>query len=386
MHDSSPLSAINMEKTRIKYFCFHGDHSHGENRNNSPAADSKVDYIVSALNRCGYGVDIISRQVTDNLFSLGGKRAEGQNTIRFFVNFGKLRRLTGWLTTLVFFVWCLLNIKRNETVIIYHSLGYSSVFLKLRKIINFRIIGEIEEIYHDVSLKSSEFIYNENKFIELCDAYIMPTILLNDKINPANKPFCIIHGIYSITTEYKFDTIDDLTHIIYAGTLDPDKGGAEAAIQSAEFLSSNYHVHICGFGSKEIVEKTTELCDIVSKKGGALVSYDGLYSGVDFEKKLQQCTIGLSTQNPDAAFNDTSFPSKILVYLSNGLKVVTVKIPVVETSDVNRAVTYYNHQTPSEIAEAIEKARALKSESAKELLSSLDKQFCENINNLINTL
>lgn len=375
-----------MANKRIKYFCFHGDHSHGENRNNSPAADSKVDYIVSALNQCGYEVDIISRQVTDNFFSLGGKRKDGQNTIRFFVNFGVLRRLTGWITNLAFFVWCLFNIKRNETVIIYHSLGYSSVFLRLRKIIEFRIIGEIEEIYHDVSLKSSDFICNENKFIKLCDAYIIPTVLLNDKINPTNKPFCVIHGIYSVTTKHIFNKKDDFIHVIYAGTLDPDKGGADAAIKSAEYLPCNYHVHICGFGSNDIIEKTKAHCESISRKGGAMVSYDGIYSGVEFEKKLQQNSIGLSTQNPNAAFNDTSFPSKILVYLSNGLKVVTVRIPVVETSDVNTAVSYYDQQSPSEIAKAIEKATTMIVNSPSELLSSLDRKFCNNINKLVKNI
>ena len=47
--------------SRIKFFTYHGCLDSGKRRNNSPAADTKTDYIVSVLNRLGYGVDIISR-------------------------------------------------------------------------------------------------------------------------------------------------------------------------------------------------------------------------------------------------------------------------------------------------------------------------------------
>ena len=44
--------------SRIKFFTYHGCLDSGKRRNNSPAADTKTDYIVSVLNRLGYGVDI----------------------------------------------------------------------------------------------------------------------------------------------------------------------------------------------------------------------------------------------------------------------------------------------------------------------------------------
>ena len=50
-----------------------------------------------------------------------------------------------------FFFWCLFNIKKGEQIIVYHSLGYDSLFLRLKKIKSVKIIGDIEEIYQDVS-------------------------------------------------------------------------------------------------------------------------------------------------------------------------------------------------------------------------------------------
>lgn len=46
---------------RIKFFTYHGCMEQGKRRDNSPAADTKIDYIINVLNRLGYGVDIISR-------------------------------------------------------------------------------------------------------------------------------------------------------------------------------------------------------------------------------------------------------------------------------------------------------------------------------------
>ena len=46
---------------RIKYFSYRGCADPERRRDNSPAADTKIDYIIEVLNRCGYGVDHISK-------------------------------------------------------------------------------------------------------------------------------------------------------------------------------------------------------------------------------------------------------------------------------------------------------------------------------------
>ena len=91
----------------------------------------------------------------------------------------------------------------------------------------------------------------------------------------------------------------------------------------------------------------------IDEKSKAHVIYDGLLSGEEYIRFIQSCDIGLSTQNPDAAFNATSFPSKILSYLSNGLRVVSIRIPAIEGSDVGDKLFYYDEQTPKQIADAI---------------------------------
>ena len=134
---------------------------------------------------------------------------------------------------------------------------------------------------------------------------------------------------------------------------DPRKGGAVAAVDAAEFLDENYHIHVIGFGSDIEIKYLKEEIVRVSNKTKCVVSYDGLKHGDEYIRFIQSCDIGLSTQNPDAAFNATSFPSKILSYLSNGLRVVSIRIPAIEGSDVGDKLFYYDEQTPKQIADAI---------------------------------
>ena len=72
-----------------------------------------------------------------------------------------------------------------------------------------------------------------------------------------------------------------------------------------------------------------------------------------FHVFLQKCHIGLSTQNPEETFNNTSFPSKVLTYLVNGLEVVSANVVPVVQSPIGEYVHYYKHQDSKEIAECI---------------------------------
>ena len=177
--------------------------------------------------------------------------------------------------------------------------------------------------------------------------------MLNAEVNIENKPFLIIYGTYQVENDRHCSFDDDKIHVVYAGTFDPRKGGAAAAAAAAGFLPANYHVHILGFGSKTDIDHIQQTVGEVSAKSAATVTYDGCLSGEEYIQFIQSCDIGLSTQNPDAAFNDTSFPSKILSYMANGLHVVSIRIPAIERSAIGSLVTYYDTQTPENIAKTI---------------------------------
>ncbi len=368
-----------MEDKRIKYICYYDLPDARVNRSYVLAATNKLNYIWDVLNRAGYGVDVVSASCCKETYlryCKGELRQLGnENTLRLFPSLGgpKILRVLGrYYLWVCFSLWFLFNVKRGEKIIVYHSLGYCKLLTRLRRLTGCQFIGEIEEIYQDVSQQKPSTCKAEYAFIECCSCYIFPTHLLNEKLNPEGKPSVLVHGIYSVEPSRNVKWEDSDIHVVYAGTFDPNKGGAAAAA-AAGYLPKGYHVHICGFGSENDTNAIIKTIEETNARSEAVVTFDGLLSGEDFIIFLQKCQIGLSTQNPDAAFNATSFPSKILTYLANGLQVVSIRIPAIEHSGIGSCLSYYDIQQPKEIAEAIIKCHKL--QEPEEILRSLDQTF-----------
>lgn len=375
---------------KIYYIGYYSDPSENSNRKAAPAADTKMDYIINSMKKNGYEVIVLSFCVDDDRKVIFGKKTGFEiykNGIKviYFTNYtSKFRilriigRAISWIAIKQYLRKHCLN---NECkIVIYHSLGLLKVldwFDRMKK----SYILEMEEIYADV-IGKKEIRKKELKAANKASSYIFPTQLLNMEVNVSSKPFIIIHGtylaepdrecrIFSLNSKSEYDNI---IHCVYAGTFDPRKGGAIAAA-AAEFLPPNYHIHIIGFGSKNEVEKMKDYINEIAKKSKAKVTYDGLITGEKYIKFIQSCDIGLSTQNPNAAFNATSFPSKILSYMSNGLRVVSIRIPAIETSAVGGYLYYYDKQTPVQIAKAILSVDMNDKYDSREFIKKLSDNF-----------
>lgn len=347
---------------KIKYISYFDFQDSPVKRNYVTSATNKMESICDILNDCGYDVDIISFSsvVEPQLKFYRGMTVERRPGLRLklFPSWGcgwkPLKSLRTLWHLIVPFVYMLLKIKRDDTVLVYHSLGYFNTILWAKRIKKFKMILEVEELYLDVSdVRYAAQRSVEQKMIEAADAYIFPTELLDAKLNTQSKPSAIIYGTYKVESQRvsKFD--DGKIHAVYAGTFDPNKGGAVAAVGAAEYLPDNYHVHICGFGTPEDTDSIRRQIEDIASRSKATISFDGLKLGKDYIHFIQRCHIGLSTQNPAGIFNDTSFPSKILSYMSNGLSVVSIDIPVVRISAVAKYITFYKGQTSQQIADAI---------------------------------
>ena len=180
--------------------------------------------------------------------------------------------------------------------------------------------------------------------------------------------------------------VDDKIHVVYAGTFNPTKGGAAAAVAAAEFLSDKYHVHIIGFGSEQEKDSVIKQINETKKRTACEITFDGLKLGEEYTLFLQKCDIGLSLQNPDSVYNETSFPSKVVSYLSNGLRVVSIRIKALETSAVDGIITYYDCQDPKEIAKAIMKIKIDDSYDSRSLITKLNNETCISIKKMIEEL
>ena len=176
---------------------------------------------------------------------------------------------------------------------------------------------------------------------------------------------------------------DGTVHVVYAGTFDIRKGGAAAAA-AAEFLPGNYHVHILGFGNEKDTAQIRRIIEQTASRSTAKVTFEGLLKGTDYIRFLQKCHIGLSTQDPLAAFNATSFPSKMLSYMSNGLQVVSIRREAIEHSAIGAGSHYYTEQTPQHIAEAVVSAAESTADDNREVIKRLDEEFKRDIASLLN--
>lgn len=368
----------------MKYIAYYDTQENkSENRGYVLSATNKIEYICSVLNRIGEEVDVISASGTlGNEFCRGKKiDLKNGNTLKLFFSIGRGNKikniLSVWLLKLSMFFYLLKNTHKGEKVVVYHSLGYYGMIKKLKKLKKIQLILEVEEIYADV-IGNKRIRAKEFELFELADAYVFPTELLNNSINKTGKPYVIIHGTYQVEENRNASFDDDKIHVAYAGTFDPRKGGVQAAIKAAGYLPSNYLVHILGFGNEKEISDVKKLVEETEN-----VVYEGVLAGEEYIRFLQSCHIGLSTQNPEGVYNDTSFPCKILSYMANGLRVVSVRIPAVETSSVGDSVCYYENQASEEIAKAIMSVCFNDHFNGKNIIKGLDDKFVSDFEKLL---
>ena len=388
----------------IKYLCYYdSSDDFNENRYYVLSAKGKIDYIVSTLNKLGYTVQLVSGSNSRNkgLYRSRTKIINEKTSLKLFATFGCSSKLTKALNRLFvnvqMFFWLVVNVTKNDIIMVYHSMGYLHMVKLLHLLRRTPIVFEVEEIYSDVT-GDGKTRKRELRFFQQADAYIFPTQLLDDAVNTEHKPSVIVHGTYQVEPDRKCKFDENLLkndgvrmiHSVYAGTLDPRKGGAAAAAAAAAFLPFNHHVHILGFGGKEEIQAMKDHVLEIAKRSKARVTYDGVLSGEEYIRFIQSCDIGLSTQNPDAAFNSTSFPSKVLSYLANGLRVVSIRIPAIEKSAVGSILTYYDNQVPEEIANAIIAASknvvSDKVNQGPQMIENLDRDFKKQLDIMLRSI
>lgn len=373
----------------IQYVSFY-DHeiNKKEKRFYSPACQSLTTYIAEVIAENGFDVEIISPSCTTAIKRMfKGKEYNINNkikvclppTIGYYGFISKIVRLI-W-QKIVLYIFLLKKIKRDSLILVYHSVSLSLPIRIIKMLKRCKIILQVEEIYADVE-GNKEYDRKERKLFECADAYLFPTIELNDAINMNEKPYVLIHGIYKSESRRKDISKDEKIHCIYAGTFDKTKGGVYAAIKCAQYLDENYAMHIIGFGTEKEIKSVIHLITEVQKKTKCSIIYDGLKQGEDFIRYLQSCDIGLSTQNPAGLYNKTSFPSKVLTYMANNLKVVSYKLEVLQNSSINKYIYYYEDYDAKTIARAIKKAANDQTVCYASIIDKLDVKFSKEIKEL----
>ena len=345
-------------------------------------------YIADSINKLNTDVEFISCSASKNNRSCRKKRYKiNENQfVQLFFSFKAtskiLRFINRFLIKFQMKKYIRKNIKKDDTIIVYHSLAIMKLYSTFKKYTDNFII-EVEEIYSDV-LNNKKLRKKELKKLSIADKYLFATELLNDLVNVNNKKYAVCYGRYKVEKKFDKKWNDNKIHCVYSGTFDPRKGGCLAAINAAKYLNQSYFVHILGRGSdNEISTIKNMIYNINKEKGYKIVCYDGYKSGDEYNEYLQKCQIGLSTQIPDGVYNDTSFPSKILSYMCNGLNVVAINIKAVNKSAINSYVNFYYEHKPELIAAAIVDAKIYDRSEILKKIKYLDEKFIEQMKNIL---
>ena len=81
--------------------------------------------------------------------------------------------------------------------------------------------------------------------------------------------------------------------------------------------------------------------------------------------------------------NNSAFPSKLVLYLSCGLRVVSCRVKVLEISKMANSLNFYNDDTPEAIAKAIMSIDISSPYDSKNLMDKLDLEFKNDLKKLL---
>ena len=374
---------------KIYYVGYYDTNESKQNREYYLSATNLMDYLADSIDVDNYKIEYVSMSGTKSKKIMwGGKKTLSHNrTLKKFLSLGRgnslFARADIHFLRLQMFLYLLFHVRKRDIVVVYHSLNYTEMLRDLRRIKRFNLVLQMCEIYQDVSGNIAEkHKKHEFDLVEVADAFICSNKHLSEVFNKEGKPSALLYGIYRAYEGERSGFGDGKIHVVYAGTLDPRKGGAAAAA-AAEHLDERYHVHLLGFGSDEQIEEIKGLIFEANSKSSATITYDGLLKGKEFDDFLRKCHIGLATQIPDASFTKTSFPSKVLTYLANGLSVVSSTYDAIQSSPVASCVSFYDEQTPQKIAECIMNTN-VDNVASTEVIRGLDEKFRRELANLFN--
>ena len=378
----------------IHYFSIWGENNLGRELSYSPAGLKKAKYVLDVLSR------IDTTRVVS--FASGGSKWNGfyhsllicDNNQEFYYcsTFGSsnkyLRMIERWFNILQMVLY-ILKLSSTDIVVFYHERYFSHAIRFCRFIRRKpKLILQVEEVYSLAGNYPLKMIRNEIDYIRKADAYILVNDIISEKLTlDTLKPFCVSYGPYQLQNSTYVPQTDNRIHIVYAGVIDKIKRGAEMAVKACKFLPKNYCLHVAGFGNDVDVAYLKSLIEEVNKEGSCEILYEGCLIGSDYNNLMNKCSIGLSTQvSGEFKYAETSFPSKVISYLSYGLSVVTTKIKVLELCEISDLLSFYNSDDPEVIADAIRECPIIEKKTAQERILKLDKEFEQNLRNIVQDL
>ena len=299
-----------------------------------------------------------------------------------FASRNKIARVfNGILKKLQFINYVLFNVKKSDTIIMYHSVEYTRILAIIKKFLSKKVVIEVEEIYGYSAVKDKPWVDKEIESIKKMDSFIVVNEGIPNRIDAQNRKYVVSYGVCDLP-ERKVEQFEDgKIHVVYAGTIETRKLGAMTAVEAAQYLPDNYITHIIGFGTEENIEKlNNRIIEINEKSGSLKVQYDGYFTGDKLDDFLFKCHIGLSSNVMRPNFANNSFPSKVITYMCHDLAVVLGYAEAFYDVPISKCWSFYMEHDPQQIAKAIQNVKMLPKGHNIAFIKQLDNDLIEFIN------
>jgi glycosyltransferase involved in cell wall biosynthesis len=380
----------------ILYIGFYDDliQNADEKRNCFISSVNKMHYIIQVLVDEGYHVTVLSPAWT--MLKHGrfkGKNVDLDEHVRLHLtpSFGSENRILRSLAKLYALIWLfwklLVLAKQDAKVIVYHAQLISIPILFAKKIKGFKIVLELEEIYHRIQRTGKTMRMMEKRMIGNAQGYILPNHLMKEHyLARRKKPSMVIHGDYR--TVRKARKRNDLKiELLFAGNVEKTRAGAFNAIKVMEHLGDRYRLHILGYGREsDLVELVMRITNINKAKHREAVIFQGTLTGQAYSDFLADCDIALNLQTRDNHSMDMAFPSKVVSYLAHGLHVISTRLNTLATSDVAAFIDFTDTDDPAAIAKQIIAVDLREASDPRPLLDQLDQNVHQELKHLIESV
>lgn len=356
----------------------------------SDAEDVKIAYVVSAIKKIKQKVTTVSVlsslksgfnarktcQIDDLETQIYLESLDSQGKI--FSKFGVVQRL------LSLFAFLLFHAGKQDTVLVYNTQLFSAPVRMAKKIKNFKLILEVEEVFYmdntrpkDVSRKGLE-----KALIAAADEYIFASDLLAQRLAEGKK-YAVVYGGYTTPPRTVQRRNDGNIHVVYAGGIDSLRR-VDYAVKAFRFLPDGYRLHILGHGSESNIETLKKEIEQVNQAAGyEKTQYVGSLYGKDYDEYLESCHIGLNMQAIGSSIEDVAYPSKISSYLGRGLTVVSGRLSSIEASPFVNGMQLYDESSPEEIAKAILACNIRSYDEQVSLIHGAEKRFLKELDQLV---
>lgn len=376
----------------MKLVCFYDVKKYdNEDRVFAPSVATVIDYIADSLYKLGIPVEIVSAAETRKSNGRFLKRSEiiregvvlTQCSSNGYKN--KILRFLSKCKSRLWLVYYLLkNTKENEIVFFWDSpvLYEPLILFRILDRKKVKILYYASELYADLYSLGKLKCKMERKLFNDADFLLVSTKLLDEKINQAGKESIVLHGTYNSIPRFKEKFTDGLIHVVYSGVINSHKG-SKKAVEIAAHLSSDYHINIIGFGKEDDIDELKRDIQRSNEVNECKISYDGVLFGKEYYQYLQKCDIGICSQDLNAKYNGSSFPSKILSYMSNGLRVVSVDLTTIQDSEIGNMVYFTSSDSAEDFAKAIVEIDMDKKYDSRATIAELDVKFAEDLGALL---